>query len=127
MNNKPISTLNVFGNLYTDLNFTYDLIGEGQNEDGYIFIKSNNINDTNYTYFFETVNATINYKKNNENDDGDDNITVLMAVIYSVIGLVIVALVIVLIILYKSGKCSRKKEEENPNSISILNRDSEIK
>ena len=127
LNNKPISTLNVFGNLYTDLNFTYDLIGEGQNEDGYIFIKSNNINDTNYTYFFETVNATINYKKNNENDDGDDNITVLMAVIYSVIGLVIVALVIVLIILYKSGKCSRKKEEENPNSISILNRDSEIK
>ena len=129
LNNKPISTLNVFGNLYTDLNFTYDLIGEGQNEDGYVFIKSKNINDTNYTYFFETVNATINYKKNKENDedDNDDNSTVLMAVIYSVIGLVIVALVIVLIILYKSGKCSRKKEEENPNSISILNRDSDIK
>ena len=124
LNNKPISTLNVFGNLYTDLNFTYDLIGEGQNEDGYIFIKSNNINDTNYTYFFETINATINYKKNNENDD---DTTLLMVVIYIVVGLVIVALVILLIILYKRGRCSREKGEENPNSISILNRDSDIK
>jgi len=66
LNNKPISTLNVFGTTYTDLNFTYDLIGDGQNEDGYVFIKSNNINDTYYTYFYETVNATINYKKNND-------------------------------------------------------------
>ena len=122
--NKPISTLNDFGNTYTILNFTYDLIGDGQNEDGYVFIKSNNINDTNYTYFFETINATINYKKNNENDD---DTTLLMVVIYIVVGLVIVALVIVLIILYKSGKCSREKGEENPNSVSILNRDSDIK
>ena len=50
-----------------------------------------------------------------------------MVVIYIVVGLVIVALVIVLIILYKSGKCSREKGEENPNSVSILNRDSDIK
>ena len=124
LKNKPISTLNDFGNTYTNLNFTYDLIGDGQKEDGYVFIKSNNINDTNYTYFFETINATINYKKNNENDD---DTTLLMVVIYIVVGLVIVALVIVLIILYKSGKCSREKGEENQNSISILNRDSDIK
>ncbi len=128
LNNKPISTLNVFGTTYTDLNFTYDLIGDGQNEDGYAFIKSNNINDTYYTYFYETVNATINYKKNNENDnENDDDTTLLMVFLYIVIGLVIVALVIVLIILCKSGMCSREKGDENPNSISLVNRDTEIK
>ena len=61
-NNKPISTLNITGRVFNDLNFTFDLISDDKtNFSGFVFLKSNYVNDTNYVYFYKTVNITNNY------------------------------------------------------------------
>lgn len=122
LNNNPISTLNVFGGEYIDLNFTYDLSGDGSNEAGYAFIKTYNVNTTNYTFFYETVNVTINYKQNEKNND---DMTLLLVLLYIIIGVCVIAVFIVIYILCKQGICSKDKSEEEPNSISLINRPTE--
>lgn len=120
LNNKPISTLNAFGDNYIDLNFTYNLKGDGKNVNGSAFIKSNSVNSTNYTYFYKTVKTTINYKDSNN----DDN-TVLLVLLYSIIGFCVIAVFITIYILCKQGICKRESSEEESNSISLINRNSE--
>ena len=122
LNNSPISTLNVFGGEYVDLNFTYDLPGDGSNEEGYAFIKTYNVNSTNYTFFYKTVNVTINYKEKEKNDD---DMILLMVLLYIIVGVCVIAVFIVIYILCKQGICSKDKSEEEPNSISLINRPTE--
>ena len=122
LNNSPISTLNVFGGEYVDLNFIYDLPGDGSNEEGYVFIKTYNVNSTNYTFFYKTVNVTINYKEKEKNDD---DMILLMVLLYIIVGVCVIAVFIVIYILCKQGICSKDKSEEEPNSISLINRPSE--
>ena len=122
LNNSPISTLNVFGGEYVDLNFTYDLPGDGSNEEGYVFIKTYNVNSTNYTFFYKTVNVTINYKEKEKNDD---DMILLMVLLYIIVGVCVIAVFIVIYILCKQGICSKDKSEEAPNSISLINRPTE--
>ena len=123
LNNKPISTLNAFAEDYIDLNFTYNLKGNGKNVNGSAFIKSNNVNNTNYTYFYETVKTTINYKDSNDNN-GDDK-TLLLVLLYFIIGCCVIAAFITIYILCLQGICKREKGEEEPNSISLINRNTE--
>jgi hypothetical protein len=122
LNNSPISTLNVFGDKYLDLNFTYDLPGDGSNETGYAFIRTYNVNTTNYTFFYDTVNVTINYKQKENNDD---DMTLLMVLLYIIIGVCVIAVFIVIYIVCEQGICSKDKSEETPNSISLINRPTE--
>jgi hypothetical protein len=121
LNNNPISTLNAFGSKYINLNFTYDLTGDGNNETGYTFIKTYNVNSTNYTFFYNTVNVTINYKKNENNDD----MILLLTLLYIIIGVCVIAVFIVIYILCQQGICSKNKSDEIPNSISLINRTTE--
>lgn len=116
-NHQPISTLNAFGDEYTDLNFKYNFKGEDIDESGYVFIKSNNINQTNYTYFFSHVNATVNFKDTND-------MTLLFVLLYVVLSVCGIAIIIVIFILVKQLINSREKDEE-PNSISLINRESQ--
>ena len=122
LNNSPISTLNVFGGEYIDLNFTYELPGDGSDEAGYAFIKTYNVNETNYTFFYSTVNVTINYK---QKDVNDDDMILLMILLYFIAGVCVIAVFIVIYILCQQGICSKDKSEENPNSISLINRPTE--
>ena len=63
-NHKPISTLNITGRNFNDLNFTFDLISDDKtNFSGYVFLKTNNVNETNFVYFYKNVNITNNYNK----------------------------------------------------------------
>ena len=121
LNNNPISTLNAFGSKYINLNFTYDLTGDGNNETGYTFIKTYNVNSTNYTFFYNTVNVTINYKKNENSDD----MILLLTLLYIIIGVCVIAVFIVIYILCQQGICSKNKSDEIPNSISLINRTTE--
>jgi hypothetical protein len=122
LNNSPISTLNVFGGEYIDLNFTYELPGDGSDEAGYAFIKTYNVNETNYTFFYKTVNVTINYKQKEVNDD---DMILLMILLYFIAGVCVIAVFIVIYILCQQGICSKDKSEENPSSISLINRPTE--
>ena len=122
LNNSPISTLNVFGDEYIDLNFTYELPGDGSDEAGYAFIKTYNVNETNYTFFYNTVNVTINYK---QKDVNDDDMILLMILLYFIAGVCVIAVFIVIYILCQQGICSKDKSEENPSSISLINRPTE--
>ena len=122
LNNSPISTLNVFGGEYIDLNFTYELPGDGSDETGYAFIKTYNVNETNYTFFYNTVNVTINYK---QKDVNDDDMILLMILLYFIAGVCVIAVFIVIYILCQQGICSKDKSEENPSSISLINRPTE--
>ena len=122
LNNSPISTLNVFGGEYIDLNFTYELPGDGSDEAGYAFIKTYNVNETNYTFFYNTVNVTINYK---QKDVNDDDMILLMILLYFIAGVCVIAVFIVIYILCQQGICSKDKSEENPSSISLINRPTE--
>ena len=122
LNNSPISTLNVFGGEYIDLNFTYELPGDGSDEAGYAFIKTYNVNETNYTFFYSTVNVTINYK---QKDVNDDDMILLMILLYFIAGVCVIAVFIVIYILCQQGICSKDKSEENPSSISLINRPTE--
>lgn len=119
LNNSPISTLNAFGGEYLDLNFTFDLSLNENNETGYVFIKTYNVNSTNYTFFYKTVNITINNKQKEKNDD---DMILLMVLLYIIIGVCVIAVFIVIYILCQQGICSKDKTEESPNSISLINR-----
>ena len=137
LNNKLISNLNALADsYYTDLNFTYNLNGDGQNENGFAFIKTKNINEINYTYFYEEVNLTINYNNDSKKDDDDDsnnnndnvddgNKTLFTVLAFILFGILIIGIFVVIFIMYKQGICSKEKSDDNPNSISLINRMSE--
>ena len=111
LNNKPISNLNALADsYYTDLNFTYNLSGDGQNENGFAFIKTKNINEINYTYFYEEVNLTINYNNDSKRDDDsdnnnvdDDNKTLFTVLAFILFGILIIGIFVVIFIMYKQG------------------------
>lgn len=115
LHNEPISTLNVLGNDdYIDLNFSLNLPGERKNEEGFVFIKSKNVDEINYAYFYKEVNVTINYES--------DSPTLLLVFLFIIIGVCIIAVFVVIYILFKQGICSREESEENQKSISLINR-----
>lgn len=128
LNNKPISSLNSFGEMYTDLNFTYDLKGDGKNENGYVFIKSNYVDETLYTYFFRTVEATINYRNESDGQDESDESkeenekisTITWVFLYSIVAACVIAIFVVIYVLYKQGICKRSKNDDTPQSISLM-------
>ena len=133
LNNEPISNLNVSGDsYYIDLNFTYNLSGDGENEDGFVFIKTKNINEINYTYFYEEVNLTINYNNDSKRDDDDsdnnnDNVddgnkTLFTVLAFILFGILIIGIFVVIFIMYKQGICSKEKSDDNPHSISLIKR-----
>ena len=119
LKNDPISSVNAVGKEYNQLKFEYDISGDGDEEKGFVFIKANNVNETNYTIFYDNVNTTIRYT--------DDSIsTLLMALVYVVIAACGIAVIIVIIILITQGMCKREKDEEKPpGSISLINRNTE--
>ena len=107
--NKPISTLNVFGNYYTDLNFSYDLIADEEKDvNGYALIKSNNLNETIYTYFYYPVNTTINYKKEKK------SISTSFFIIY---GFIIIMIFIIAFIFIKISLCDKEKNKEDLDNL----------
>ena len=103
------------------MKFKYDLLEGIENEDGYetvnVFIKSKNLNDTNYTYFYSMIETKIACKSNDSN-------LMLFVLLYSVFGLCIIAIIIVIVILYKV-KCCARHEDKEPGTISLVNRNSE--
>ena len=84
LNNKPLSTVKAVGDTSVALKFKYDLLEGIENEDGYetvnVFIKSKNLNDTNYTYFYSMIETKIACKSNENN-------IMLFVLLYSVFGL----------------------------------------
>lgn len=111
LNNNPISTINAFGEQFTELRF--NLSEKWDKGNGYVFIKSNNVNETNYTYFYEILG--IEGKKSNIS-------TLLWVCVYGIAGLCVIAIFIVIYILIKQGCCKREKDDDQPKSISLVNR-----
>ena len=101
--NEPLYKLNVFGNIYTDLNFTYNFENK---EKGFIFIKSNNINKTTYTYFYKEVEFQLD--DNDEKNDDNDS-TLFLVMLFIILGFCVIALFVVIIILIKQELSQRKK------------------
>lgn len=109
LNNKPISTLNAFGNYYTDLKFNYNLIADEEKDvNGYALIKSNNVNETVYTYFYYSVNTTINYKKEKK------SISTSFFIIY---GFIIAIIFIIAFILIKISLCDKGKNNADLDTL----------
>ena len=117
LNNKPISTLNIFGNYYTDLNFNYNLVDEEEkNVSGYALIKSNNVNETIYTYFYYPVNTTINYREEEDHGDDEDN-NPFSASFFIIYGVVIIMIFIIAFIFIKISLCDKRKNNEVLDSL----------
>ena len=109
LNNKPISTLNIFSNYYTDLKFGYDLIADKEKDvNGYALLKSNNVNETIYTYFYYPVNTTINYKEEKK------SISTSFFIIY---GVVIIMIFIIAFIFIKISLCDKSKNNEDLDTL----------
>ena len=88
-----------------------DLISDckEKNVDGIAFIKSNNINETNYAYFYDSINLTVNYQKMEETNSS----SVLMYILI-IMGCCILIVTILLIVKYKDKIC--KKDTEDPSN-----------
>lgn len=111
LNNTPISRLNISGINITDFNFTYDLKADTEkNVDGNAFIKSNNINETNYAYFYDSINLTVNYQETNSS-------SVLMYILI-IVGCCLLIVTILLIVKYKDKIC--KKDTEDPSNKDLI-------
>lgn len=119
LKNEAISSVKALGKEFNQLKFEYDIDGDGEEEEGFVFIKTNNVNETYYTYFYDEVNTTIRYT--------DDSIsTILMVLVYIVVAACGIAIIIVIFILVSQGMCKREKGDVNgPNTISLINRNSE--
>ena len=110
LDNKPVSSVNVFAKEFADVKFKLE--GKWFGEKGYVFIKNNNMNETNYTYFYDIV----------EVEGKESSISTLLWVfVYGVAGLCAIAFIIVIVIIIKQGCCKREKDEQ-PGSISLINR-----
>ena len=105
LNNKPISTIIINGIEKITLNFKYNLTStEEKTEKGYAFIKANNINETNYTYFYELVEASIHYNTNQNNNTNSGN------KFFVIIIFVILLLIIIVLFVLRSQGIICKKE-----------------
>ena len=104
LNNKSISTLNITGGNFSELNFTFDLvIDENKNFSYYAFLKSNYVNETNDVYFYKTVNITNNYNGSSFN---------FLLFFLIVIAISIIISIIIYILIKKYGK-SKEISVEN--------------
>ena len=104
-NHEPISTITIFGNEKVTLKFTYNFTSnEDKTENGYAFVKANNINETNYIYFYGVVNASIHYNSNNKPNPGTGSILLPIIII------VIILLVIIVLYVLRSKQIICKKE-----------------
>ena len=62
----------------------------------------------------------------NNNDNVDDgNKTLFTVFSFILFGILIIGIFVVIFIMYKQGICSKEKSDDNPNSISLINRMSE--
>ena len=111
LKNKPISSLNAYGDQFTELLF--NLTEKWNNGNGYVFVKSNNVDETNYTYFYEIL--SIKGEKSSIS-------TLLWVCVYGMAGLCFIAIIVVIYILLKQGCCKRERDDEQPNSISLVDR-----
>ena len=110
LDNKPVSSVNVFAKEFAEVKFKLE--GKWFGENGYVFIKNNNMNETNYTYFYDIVEVE---------GKGSNISTLLWVFVYGVAGLCGIAFIIVIVIIIRQGCCKREKDEQ-PGSISLINR-----
>ena len=102
-NHEPISTITIFGNEKVTLNFTYNFTSDiDKIEKGYAFVKANNINETNYIYFYGVVEASIHYNSKYKENPG---VNLLPYII-----IVIILLVIIVLYVLRSKQIICKKE-----------------
>ena len=111
LKNKPISSLNAYGDQFTELLF--NLTEKWNNGNGYVFVKSNNVDETNYTYFYEIL--SIKGEKSSIS-------TLLWVCVYGMAGLCFIAIIVVIYILLKQGCFKRERDDEQPNSIFLVDR-----
>ena len=62
---------------------------------------------------------------NDNNNVDDDNKTLFTVLALILFGILIIGVFVVIFIMFKQGICSKEKSDDNPNSISLINRMSE--